>query len=73
VAKALAWTTYYLLENPEKLTKLREELNRLDRDHTATMVDLEKMPYLVSPPFSVGESIEGLMEAVSRHLSCSKG
>jgi cytochrome P450 len=49
VAKFLSWTTYFLLENPEKLEKLKEELNRLDPDRTATMVDLENMPYLVSP------------------------
>ncbi|KAJ9223542.1 hypothetical protein DTO271D3_1622 [Paecilomyces variotii] len=48
VAKMLSWTTYYLLENPEKLQKLREELDRLDPEHTASLVDLEKMPYLTS-------------------------
>ncbi|KAL5336611.1 cytochrome P450 [Aspergillus crustosus] len=46
--KMLTWTTYYLLENPEKLNKLKEELARLDPDHTATLVDFEKMPYLTS-------------------------
>lgn len=50
-AKMLSWTMYYLLENPEKLEKLREELNRLDPDRTATAVDLEKMPYVVSFSF----------------------
>ncbi|KAL5041487.1 hypothetical protein BDW71DRAFT_217824 [Aspergillus fruticulosus] len=47
-AKMLAWTIYYLLENRDKLEKLKEELNRLDPDQTATLVDLEKMPYLTS-------------------------
>lgn len=49
VAKMLSWTTYYLLENPEKLEKLREELDRLDPSRAAALVDLEKMPYLVNP------------------------
>jgi cytochrome P450 len=48
VAKALSWITFYLLENPEKLNKLREELSLLDPDQTASLVDFEKMPYLVS-------------------------
>ncbi|OCT49257.1 Trichodiene oxygenase [Cladophialophora carrionii] len=48
VAKMLSWTTYYLLENPEKLKKLQEELNGLDPDRNATLVDFEKMPYLTS-------------------------
>ncbi|KAK5325890.1 hypothetical protein LTR93_004113 [Exophiala xenobiotica] len=48
VAKMLSWTTYYLLENPEKLRKLKEELNRLDPNRTAALVDFEKMPYLTS-------------------------
>ena len=50
VAKMLSWTTYYLLENPEKLRSLKEELDRLDPDRVASLVDLEKMPYVVSPP-----------------------
>jgi cytochrome P450 len=48
VAKMLSWTTYYLLENPEKLEKLKEELDRLDPDRKASLVDFEKMPYLTS-------------------------
>ncbi|KAL2822793.1 cytochrome P450 [Aspergillus cavernicola] len=44
--KMLTWTTYYLLENPEKLNKLKAELNRLDPDQIATLIDFEKMPYL---------------------------
>ncbi|KIW89237.1 uncharacterized protein Z519_10090 [Cladophialophora bantiana CBS 173.52] len=48
VAKMLSWTTYYLLENPEKLNKMREELDRLDPGRTASLTDLEKMPYLTS-------------------------
>ncbi|KAL4928992.1 cytochrome P450 [Aspergillus undulatus] len=46
--KMLTWTTYYLLENPQKLAKLKEELNRLDPDNTATLTDFEQMPYLTS-------------------------
>lgn len=48
VAKMLSWTTYYLLENPEKLKKMKEELDRLDPDRKASLVDFEQMPYLVS-------------------------
>lgn len=47
VSKMLTWTTYYLLENPEKMDKLKEELERLDPERTATLIDFEKMPYLV--------------------------
>lgn len=48
VAKFLSWTTYFLLENSEKLEKMKEELNRLDPDRKASLVDLENFPYLVS-------------------------
>lgn len=48
VAKFLSWTTYFLLENPEKLEKMREELNRLDPDRNATLAELENYPYLTS-------------------------
>ncbi|KAH8429750.1 cytochrome P450 [Aspergillus melleus] len=47
-SKMLAWTTFYLLENKKKLDKLREELNRLDPEYTASLVDFEQMPYLTS-------------------------
>ncbi|KAL4922403.1 cytochrome P450 [Aspergillus aurantiobrunneus] len=46
--KMLTWTTYYLLENPKKLNKLKEELDRLDPKQTATLIDFEQMPYLTS-------------------------
>ncbi|KAL2834008.1 cytochrome P450 [Aspergillus pseudoustus] len=46
-AKMLAWTIYYLLESPEKMNKLEEELNRLDPKGTATLLDYEQMPYLI--------------------------
>lgn len=48
VAKALSWITYYLLENPKTLEKLKAELNEKDPDQTASLADLEKLPYLVS-------------------------
>ncbi len=48
VAKTLSWMTFHLLDNPEKLEKLKEELNRLDPDRKAKLADFEKMPYLVS-------------------------
>lgn len=47
-SKMLAWTTFYLLENRDKLENMKEELNRLDPDCTASLVDFEQMPYLVS-------------------------
>ncbi|PCH05418.1 Cytochrome P450 [Penicillium occitanis (nom. inval.)] len=48
VAKALSWITYYLLENPKTLEKLKAELNEKDPDQTASLADLEKLPYLTS-------------------------
>ncbi|OGE46951.1 hypothetical protein PENARI_c084G04415, partial [Penicillium arizonense] len=45
-AKNLATITFHLLNNPKKLQKLREELNRLDPDGTASLVEYEAMPYL---------------------------
>jgi cytochrome P450 len=68
VAKFLSWTTYFLLENPEKLEKLKEELNRLDPDRTATLVELENMPYLVSG--MTGEICK--LTSIARLRSCSK-
>jgi cytochrome P450 len=46
-AKNLATITFHLLKDPEKLQKLREELNRLDPNGTASLVEYEAMPYLV--------------------------
>ncbi|KAL4804399.1 cytochrome P450 [Aspergillus unguis] len=43
-AKMLNWTIYRLLENPEKMDKLKEELDRLDPDQKATLIDFEQMP-----------------------------
>ncbi|KAJ5374407.1 hypothetical protein N7517_006413 [Penicillium concentricum] len=47
-AKNLATLTFHLLNNPDKLQRLRDELNRLDPDGTATLVEYEAMPYLTS-------------------------
>ncbi|KAJ5692351.1 cytochrome P450 [Penicillium macrosclerotiorum] len=47
-AKNLSFLTFYLLNNPSKLQKLRDELNELDPNRTATIVELESMPYLTS-------------------------
>jgi hypothetical protein len=49
-ARNLDTITFHLLKNPEKLQKLREELNRLDPDGTAPLVEYEAMPYLVGFP-----------------------
>jgi cytochrome P450 len=46
-AKNLTTLTFHLLNNPDKLQKLRDELNRLDPDGTASLVEYETMPYLV--------------------------
>jgi cytochrome P450 len=55
--KMLTWTTYHLLENPDKLNKLKEELNRLDPNQTATLVDYEQMSYLVSSLYPATEQL----------------
>ncbi|GLI80882.1 hypothetical protein PoHVEF18_009242 [Penicillium ochrochloron] len=47
-AKNLTTVTFHLLNNPDMLQKLREELNRLDPDGTASLKDYEAMPYLSS-------------------------
>ncbi|KAL1983794.1 hypothetical protein VTN96DRAFT_9880 [Rasamsonia emersonii] len=45
---ALTNITFYLLANLDKLKKLQEELETLDPDHTATLVQFDQMPYLAS-------------------------
>ncbi|KAF7586968.1 hypothetical protein BBP40_007967 [Aspergillus hancockii] len=47
-ARTIAWTVFYLLANPKKLESLKEELDRLDPERTASLLDFEKMPYLTS-------------------------
>ncbi|KAL1963024.1 hypothetical protein VTN77DRAFT_8772 [Rasamsonia byssochlamydoides] len=47
-AKTLSVITFYLLDNPEKLQKLKQELDALDPDQTASLVQFEQMPYLTS-------------------------
>lgn len=47
-AKNLTTLTFHLLNSPDKLQKLREELIQLDPDGTASLVEYETMPYLVS-------------------------
>ncbi|OQE14965.1 hypothetical protein PENFLA_c034G07049 [Penicillium flavigenum] len=47
-AKNLTTLTFHLLNNPDKLQRLRDELNRLDPDGTASLVEYEAMPYLTS-------------------------
>jgi cytochrome P450 len=70
VAKFLSWTTFFLLESPEKLEKLKQELNELDPDRTATLVDFENMPYLVG---STECRIRTRLTWCCRLLSCLKG
>jgi cytochrome P450 len=47
-AKNLTTLTFHLLSNPDKLHRLRDELAQLDPNGTATLVEYESMPYLVS-------------------------
>ncbi|KAJ5206527.1 Cytochrome P450 E-class group I [Penicillium cf. griseofulvum] len=47
-AKNLTTLTFHLLNNPDKLQTLRDELSRLDPDGTATLVEYEAIPYLTS-------------------------
>jgi cytochrome P450 len=47
-AKALTWITFHLLNKPELLQRLLDELQRLDPNQTASLLQLEQMPYLVS-------------------------
>jgi cytochrome P450 len=46
----LATTTFHLLSNPDKLERLRREIEpvMLANDGKPTWLDLEKLPYLVS-------------------------
>lgn len=48
-AHALEVICFHLLDNPDKLQKLREELDHLNPDRKATipLCELEKLPYLV--------------------------
>ena len=49
-SNALTVTTFHLLENPEKLQRLRDELQNLEPDQNVEfkLTDLEQLPYLVS-------------------------
>lgn len=49
VANTLAMTTFHLLDNPDKLAKLVEELERAmpDPEKPARLTVVEKLPYLV--------------------------
>lgn len=46
-AKAMSYITFYLLNDPTTMKKLMDELNTLDPDGNASLVQLEQMPYLV--------------------------
>ncbi|RDL40615.1 Cytochrome P450 [Venustampulla echinocandica] len=56
VALVLTLTTYYLLENPSKLLKLKNELKAAskDKDSPLSLVELQSLPYLT------GVVLEGL-------------
>jgi cytochrome P450 len=53
-AKNLTTLTFHLLSNPDKLQRLRDELKELDPNGTASLVEYEMMPYLVSSVYSFG-------------------
>lgn len=46
-AKAMSYITFYLLNDPPIMEKLMDELNTLDPERNASLVQLEQMPYLV--------------------------
>ena len=43
----LTFVTYYLLKNPEKLVKLREELDRVVGDDDVRLEHLNKCEYMI--------------------------
>ena len=43
----LTFVTYYLLKNPEKLQKLRNEIDTMIGDRPMTIDDVHKLPYLI--------------------------
>lgn len=45
-AKAMSYITFYLLNDPAIMKKLMDELNTLDPERNASLVQLEQMPYL---------------------------
>ena len=45
-AHALTWTWYLLAKNPDKVAKMREELERVVRERRAEVEDLPNLPYL---------------------------
>ncbi len=45
-AHALTWTWYLLAKNPEKVAKMREELNRVVQGRRIEVKDLPDLPYL---------------------------
>jgi cytochrome P450 len=45
-AHALTWTWYLLAKNPDKVAKMREELDRVLRGRRIDVADLSNLPYL---------------------------
>ena len=45
-AHALTWTWYLLAKNPDEVTKMREELDRVLRGRRIDVADLSNLPYL---------------------------
>jgi cytochrome P450 len=66
VANTLAVTTFHILDNPEKLAKLVEELEKAipDPNEPAKLSVVEQLPYLVSDVFLFSKTLQ-LMPAQS--------
>ena len=64
-SKAMSYITFYLLNDPVIMKKLTDELNTLDPDQSASLVQLEQMPYLVRLPNATTETSANWIRMVS--------
>ena len=58
----LTFVTYYLLKNPEKLQKLRNEIDTMIGDRPMTIDDVHKLPYLI------GKYLRGIFTSLSTNF-----
>ena len=58
----LTFVTYYLLKNPEKLQKLRDEIDTMIGDRPMTIDDVHKLPYLI------GKYLRGIFTSLSTNF-----
>ena len=47
-ALALTWTWYALMQHPDKLKRLQDEVDSVLQGHTPTMADLPRLPYTLA-------------------------